>query len=312
MLDRQQVGLLFGVAAYFLWGVLPIYFHALAHIPPLEVVAHRIFWSAITLVFLLLYKKRMWFAIQQLAILKQVMRFGLAGLLISSNWLIYIYAITNNLTIDASLGYFINPVFIILLGAIFFQERLGKAKLVCTGLAILGVLYLIAKSATFSWISVVLPITFGFYGVIKKQSNIDSLTGLFMETLLLSPLAIAYFIYLNQQNNFQFLQSSQMDITLLSAAGIVTTTPLLFFAASAKRIEYSSVGFLQYIAPTLQFIIGLFVFRESLDIHKLIGFIFVWVGLVILVTTQLHQRSYNRAKIKRNEKYANNNTIGTK
>lgn len=289
-------GLVNGIGAYTLWGILPIYFYLLSRISAYEVVCHRILWSMVLLAGILLWQKRLFSSLGLLRSLKESFYLFIAGGLISINWFIYIYAVAAGKTVDASLGYFINPVIIILFGFLFFGERLNFAQKVCTAFASMGVLYQIFQSSTFSWISIVLPISFGFYGVIKKKSRCGSIQGLFLETLFMSPFALIYVLFLFQSDQLEFFRSSGVEFPLLLLAGVVTATPLLLFSEGAKRIPYTIMGFLQYIAPSFQFLLGVYAFGEELDFHKLVGFIFVWAGIAFLLTSEIN-------RIRRPEKY---------
>lgn len=297
MADDYKSGLGFGIGAYTIWGILPIYFYALSCVSPYEVVCHRIFWSAVFLGMILVWRGKIRETLAELRQRKTLLSLATAGTLISVNWLIYIYAVGNGMTIDASLGYFINPVIIILFGFLFFGERLNGPQKICTGFAVVGVVYQILQSSTFSWISLALPITFGFYGVIKKRSSLGSIAGLFIETLCLAPLAFLYMGLLASQGSLAFFNGTPLEIALLAVAGVITAIPLLLFAEGAKRVPYNIMGFLQYIAPSAQFLLGLYAFHELLDFHKLVGFVLVWIGLLILILTELQ-------KFRRSPRYA--------
>lgn len=282
--------MIMGFSAYVIWGVFPIYFYFLSGVSSWEVLAHRIIWSVVALLALLWWRGALRGVFAVLASFRQAGLLAAASLLISANWLIYIHAIATHRTIDASMGYFINPVFLIVLGIVVFRERLNGYQIACVTLAAIGMLYQFLTLGGFSWISLALPAAFGGYGAIKKHLQLDSIASLFLETLLVMPFMIAYLAWQRSQLGLALVEGAPLVQILLVLAGIVTTIPLLLFAEGAKRLPLYVMGFLQYITPTLQFSIGLFAFGEPLDRHKLIGFVLVWIGLLILVAGQLHSR----------------------
>lgn len=294
---KNYAGMIMGFSAYAMWGVFPIYFHFLAAVSSWEVLAHRILWSVATLLAILWWRGRLRDVFKTLTTPRQAGLLALAAVLISLNWLVYIYAIATHRTIDASMGYFINPVFFILLGIVVFRERLNRYQTACVTLAVSGMLYQLIALGGFSWISLVLPAAFGGYGALKKELHLDSIASLFLETLLVAPFMLAYLAWQGSTTGLALFHGTPVEQTMLVLAGVVTTLPLLLFAEGAKRLPMYTMGFLQYITPTLQFSIGLFAFGEPLNPHKLVGFILVWIGLLVLAIGQTHTMRKKRALV---------------
>ncbi|MFW7380236.1 MAG: EamA family transporter RarD [Oligoflexus sp.] len=280
---RDWTGLLSGIGAFALWGVFPIYFKWISEVAALEVLAHRIIWSLgfLMLGVTLLGRKFSWRQVYEDK--KLFLCLLSSASLIALNWLVFIEAVTAGKTIEASFGYFMNPILIIAFSVIIFRERLSFLQKISLVFAGIGVLYQIASLGTIPWISLVLASSFGLYGVVRKIAQIDSVRGLLMETLLLAPLAILYLVYRKQNDILWFGQHSWQDDLLLISAGLVTSIPLVLFAVGVKRLPYATVGFLQYIAPSLQFLVAIYLFQEALPVEKFVSFIFVWVGLGFLV-----------------------------
>ncbi|MDH5433917.1 MAG: EamA family transporter RarD [Gammaproteobacteria bacterium] len=279
--NEQVRGWLFGIGAFVFWGLAPIYFKALTSVSADEILAHRILWcTPFTLLFIWALKKPLNFT----AIIKQKKLFlglVLTTSLVSVNWYIFTWAVTHDHILDTSLGYFINPIFSILLGVIFLHERLTVLQWGAVVFATLGVTNQIVNHGEFPWISLSLATTFAIYGFIRKQLHVDSLNGLLVETTIAMPFALAYIIWLfvSQQNAFT-TQSLSIDILLLSG-GIITAVPLIWFASSAKIIPLNSVGFLQFIAPSMSFVLATAYYNEPLGKDQLISFIFIWCGLAL-------------------------------
>lgn len=279
-------GMFMGFSAYAMWGFFPIYFYFLKHVGSVEVLAHRVVWSVVTLLALLWWKGRLRSVFAALQSPGEAALLAFASLMITGNWLVYIYAIATERTIDASMGYFINPILLILIGLLFFKERLNRYQVACLLLAAAGIAYQLATLGGFSWISMSLPLLFGFYGVAKKRIHLDSLGSLYLETLLAMPLALGYMGFLAWRGNLALFNEASGTQVLLVGAGFLTTLPLLLFSGGARRLPLNTMGFLQYITPSTQFAIGLFLFAEPLNTHKLVGFIFVWLGLAVLIAGQ--------------------------
>jgi len=274
-------GIVYAASAYVLWGLLPIYWKALHGIPALEILAHRIVWSLGIVLLLLLYQGH-WRWLRQLAGQWQTLRVFIAtATLITINWFVYIWAVNAGYVVDASLGYFINPLVNVLLGVLFLRERLRAWQGVAIGIALVGVLYLTLSYGSVPWIAFTLAISFGLYGLLRKTATLNSLEGLTLETLLLFIPALAYLSYQEWSGSAAL---GHVDITttlLLIGAGVVTAFPMLLFAAGARRITLISLGILQYIAPTLQFLLGVLVYGEPLNMSRLLGFSLIWLALCI-------------------------------
>lgn len=277
-------GVLNGIAAYAMWGFFPIYWKLLHNVPALQVIGHRIGWSFILLtVYILLARK--WQDFRSVAFKpKTVGVYSIAAVLLSFNWLIYVWGVNAGFIVETSLGYFINPLLSVLLGVVFLRERLRPLQWIPVGLAAAGVIYLTVVYGRPPWIALSLAFTFGFYGFVKKLSPLGSLYGLTLETGIVFPVALVYIVFVAVNGSGMFLQSGAATDLLLVGAGAVTTIPLLMFASAAKQIPLTVVGLLQYIAPTLQFLIGVFIYREPFDLSHLIGFGIVWLALIIFAT----------------------------
>lgn len=274
-------GILYGIGAYALWGFFPIYWKFLHEVPALQVIGHRIGWSFILLTAYILLT-RQWTKFRSVAFnWKTVGIYSIAAVLLSFNWLIYVWGVNAGFIVETSLGYFINPLLSVLLGVFFLRERLRPLQWVPVGLAAVGVGYLTIVYGRPPWIALSLAFTFGFYGFVKKLSPLGSLYGLTLETGIVFPVALIYLAFAGVTGSGMFLNNGAFVDFLLIGAGIVTTIPLLMFASAAKQIPLTIVGLLQYIAPTLQFLIGVFIYKEPFDFAHFIGFAIVWVALVI-------------------------------
>ncbi len=281
--SRTRNGLLFGVGAYLIWGVLPIYFRALGHTLPTELVAHRIVWSILFLV-VIVTLLRQWPSI--LAAMKSpraMLMLSTTALLIACNWLVFIWAVDNGHVLEASLGYYLNPLVNVLIGVILLKEPLSRAQLAAVALAAVGVAVLALGSGHGIWISMTLAASFAIYGFIRKIAPVESLQGLSIETALLAPIALAWILWLESTGQGSFT-ATPTTTWLLVLAGPITATPLLLFAAAARRLPYSTLGFLQYIAPTMQFLTAVLLFGEHLSRSHLICFGAIWTALVIFAS----------------------------
>ena len=274
-------GILYGIGAYVLWGFFPIYWKFLHPVPALQVIGHRIGWSFIMLAVYVLITKQ-WQDFRSVAFkAKTIGMYSIAAVLLSINWLIYVWGVNAGFIVETSLGYFINPLLSVLLGVIFLRERLRPMQWIPVGLAAVGVVYLTFVYGRLPWIALSLAFSFGFYGFVKKLSPLGSLYGLTLETGIVFPAALIYLVVVGVNGTGAFLHTGTLVDLFLIGAGIVTTIPLLMFASAAKQIPLTLVGLLQYIAPTLQFLIGVFVYKESFDFSHFIGFAIVWVALII-------------------------------
>lgn len=278
---NSKYGVLAAGLAYILWGLLPIYWKALSGIPPLEILGHRVVWSLV-FVLVLLAVRQNWQWLGQARRRPATLRpFLLTALLLISNWFIYIWANNNGHIVEASLGYFITPLVSIVLGLLVLHERLRPGQWLAISLAAVGVLYLILSAGGLLWISFGLAFTFGFYGLLRKTSRLGSLEGLTVEMSILFLPALLFLLYLQATGAGALGQSDTLTTVLLVGCGLVTAVPLLLFAYGAKRVPLSALGILQYVAPTLQFLLGVFVYGEAFTQARLVGFSIIWAALAI-------------------------------
>ena len=276
-------GIWYGIGAYVLWGFFPIYWKFLHPVSALQVIGHRIGWSFIMLVIYIAATKQ-WQAFRSVAFNpKTIAIYAIASVLLSVNWLIYVWGVNSGFIVETSLGYFINPLLSVLLGVVFLRERLRPIQWIPVGLAAIGVIYLTFVYGHLPWIALSLAFSFGFYGFVKKLSPLGSLYGLTLETGIVFPVALIYLIVVGINGSGAFLHDGTFIDVLLIGAGLVTTIPLLMFASAAKQIPLTIVGLLQYIAPTLQLLIGVFLYKEAFDLSHFIGFAIVWLALIIFV-----------------------------
>ncbi|NBJ69751.1 MULTISPECIES: EamA family transporter RarD [Clostridia] len=294
---QDKSGIIHTLGAYALWGVLPIYWKLLDHVSPEETLAHRIIWSAIFMVaIVLIVGKWNLFVDEWKVLLKNKWKFSgifLATLVISLNWLTFIWAVHNNHVIQASLGYYINPLISILLGILVLKESFTFRQTLSFLMAAFGVLYLTISYGVFPWISLLLATTFGLYGLLKKKIDIGPMIGLTIETMLVSPVALIYLLSISQ-NAFQWSALFSTTNVLLMGAGVVTAIPLLLFASGARRISLSMVGFLQYLAPTLMLLIGVLLYNETFTTAHLVAFLFIWAALINYMLAS-YQKPSNKA-----------------
>lgn len=274
-------GILNGIAAYALWGFFPIYWKFLHKVPALQVIGHRIGWSFVLLI-IIIFATRQWHDFRVAALTRNVIGiYAIASVLLTVNWLVYVWGVNSGFIVETSLGYFINPLLSVLLGVLFLRERLRPAQWIPVAIAAVGVIYLTVVYGRLPWIALTLAFSFGFYGFVKKLAPLGSLYGLTLETGIVFPVAVIYLLIVEFSGTGAFIHESAATTMLLIGAGAVTTIPLLMFASAAKQIPLSVVGLLQYIAPTIQFLIGIFIYQEPFDRSHLIGFGIVWVALII-------------------------------
>lgn len=274
-------GILNGLGAYALWGFFPIYWKFLQNVPALQVIGHRIGWSFLFLLLILLIT-RQWKSFRASALTPKTLAiYSVAAVLLSVNWLVYVWGVNAGFIVETSLGYFINPLISVLLGVIFLRERLRAAQWVPITLAAAGVTYLTVSYGRLPWIALTLAFSFGFYGLVKKLAPLGSLYGLTLETALVFPIALIYLAVVDLNGAGAFLHEGPVTDLLLIGTGIVTSIPLLMFASAARQIPLTMIGILQYIAPTIQFLIGVFLYHEPFDRSRMIGFSLVWIALII-------------------------------
>jgi chloramphenicol-sensitive protein RarD len=277
----MKKGVLLAAGAYGLWGLVPLYWKLLKEVPATQLLGHRIVWSFVTLLIIVLLM-RQWRTFQNEALSKRIlMIYLLAAVLITINWLTYVWAVNAGHIVEASLGYFINPLLSMLFGVVFFRERLRLWQWIPVGLATIGVLYLTAALGSLPWISLTLATSFAIYGVVKKIAPLGSLFGLMLETCILVIPAALYIWLADRAGHGAFLRTGVVTDLLLVGAGIITTFPLLMFASAAQKIPLSLIGILQFISPTLTFLTGVFIYGEQFSHAQMIGYGIVWTALII-------------------------------
>jgi chloramphenicol-sensitive protein RarD len=277
-LDRT--GLIQGLGAYGIWGVLPLFYWLLAGTDFGEVVAMRVLWSVAFLAAVIVALRRGPAILQVLRTPRTMLYLATSSLLISTNWLVYIWAIQNHHVLESSLGYFLNPLVNVLIGVVLLREKLNAAQIVAVALAAVGVSVLAVGAGGGIWISLTLAFTFGFYGLVRKVAPVGALEGLTLETLILAPVALGYLFWLGGGQGLTF-GTGWAPTLLMIASGVVTAVPLLLFAAAARRLPYSTLGLLQYLAPTIGFILAITFFGETMTAAHMICFAFIWTGLII-------------------------------
>jgi chloramphenicol-sensitive protein RarD len=278
----MRSGVVLAVLAFLCWGLFPLYFHALQAVPPVQILAHRVLWSLLFLLIVLGVRRQWRWLPAVLGQPRVIASFVASALLLSVNWLMYIWAVNNGHVIEASLGYFINPLVNIMLGYLLLKERLRPVQWLAIALAAGGVAWLTWQAGRAPWIALALAASFGGYGLMRKTAALGALEGLSFETMLLFPVALAYVLWLGAHGQDAFTGSdSNATRLLLVAAGPITAIPLLMFTAGARRIPLSLLGLLQYIAPTMQFLLGVWLFKEAFSQQRAIGFAIIWGALAL-------------------------------
>ncbi len=277
----MKKGIWLAVGAYILWGIFPVYWKLLHSVPALQLIAHRIIWSFVLLAVIIFITRQWRPLLAAVNSWKVLLIYLVSAILLSINWLTYVWAVNSGFIVETSLGYFINPLFSVLLGVIFLHERLRSWQVILIGLAALGVTYIAITYGQFPWIALTLAISFGLYGLVKKIAPLGSLHGLILETGVLFIPAAAFLIVMDGMGQGAFLRTGSTQALLMAGAGVVTTIPLLMFASAAQMIPLSLVGVLQYINPTMAFLLGVLVYREPFNRDHLIGFFIVWAALIL-------------------------------
>lgn len=277
---NMRQGILFGIGAYVLWGFFPIYWKVLHHVPALQLLGHRIGWSFLLLLGVILITKQ-WANFRGTLTKRTLLIYSAAAVLIGVNWLTYVWAVNADFIVETSLGYFINPLLSVLLGVIVLREKLRPLQWLPILLAFAGVTYLTVIYGKLPWIALTLAFSFGLYGLVKKLAPLGSLYGLTLETGILFLPALFYLLITDMTGTGAFLHGTRLSDLLLFGAGVVTTIPLLMFASAARQIPLTYVGLLQYIAPTLQFLLGVLVYKEPFTQTHLVGFSIIWLALII-------------------------------
>ncbi len=284
--DSDTSGIFYGIAAYTLWGLLPLYWKLLEAVPAVEILAHRILWSFVFMGLIIIASGGGKIFAAVLADRKKLLLMFLCGVIISANWFTYIYAVNTGFVIEASMGYYINPLVVVLLGVTVLKEKLTRWQFTALVLAFLGVSLITVQYGRVPWMALVLAFTFALYGLIKKMAAVNPVTGLVLETAIVTPLALMFIVSLETGGTGALGTMPVLIAFILAGAGVATATPLLLFARGIEKTTFSMMGFLQYIAPTLSLFLGVFVFREHFSPVHFISFCFIWVALIIFTLSR--------------------------
>jgi chloramphenicol-sensitive protein RarD len=288
--SETRRGAAFGAAAYLLWGVFPLYFPLLDPARPVEVLAHRVVWS-LAVVAVLVQVTRGWPQVRAIAADRtRLARLAAAAAFLAVNWGVYIYGVTSDQVVETSLGYFINPLVTVLMGVLVLREQLRRGQWAAVVVAFVAVLILSIENGRPPWIALILAFSFGSYGLLKKTAVVGALAGLAVETAVLAPLALVYLVGLQVAGDATLTSHGPGHATLLALTGLITAVPLLFFGAAASRVPLTTLGVLQYLAPTMQFLLGVLLFHEALGSARLLGFALVWLALAMFTLDLMHQR----------------------
>jgi len=278
------------IGGYLIWGIFPLYWKYLEHVAAAEIVAHRILWS-MPLLALAIFLVRSWRKSFLLALTQKrsLIYLSLSSLLIAINWGGHVYGVNKGWTVEVSMGYFLSPLISVLAGYFFFKERLSKVEIAAVSFAAVGVAYYIGRNDTFPWIGLMVGFSFAGYGVIRKMINVEAIPGLLLESLLLAPIALLYVAYLGMSHSASFLNDTSMTNVWLIVSGTVTVVPLVLFTSGVRLVSMITTGLLLYITPTLQFLIGVWVFNETINQDQLISFLAIWAGVVLYSYSLLHK-----------------------
>lgn len=291
--NNYRSGILYGLAAYLLWGVLPVYWKLLQHVDAMEILASRFLWSAVFVFVLLLVTGKLQVFLQETKTIfstkKTACCMVLAAIMISFNWGIFIWAVEAGRIVETSMGYYINPLMNVLFGVVFLHERLNKLQVAAVISAAIGIGVIIVTNGGLPWVAMSLPITFACYGLLKKIIVAQALTSIMLETLLISPLAAGYLYYLGSVGGNVYQSCDMVTLLLLVGAGAATATPLLLFTASAKLLPLKLIGFLQYISPSITLLLGVLVYGEPFSGSTAMAFGFIWLGVLLFVWSQVRK-----------------------
>ena len=282
-------GLVYASLAFVMWGLFPLYFRVIASVPAIEVVLQRSIWSLVFVAAVLAWQRRWAWIAELRQHPRRLALFAFSALLLASNWLVYVYAVQSQQVVEASLGYFINPLLNVLLGVLVLRERLGAVRWVAVALAATGVLWLTWQLGHPPWIALMLAASFAVYGLVRKTAALGALEGLALETLLLAPLVLPALAWWTLSRHGVLVQGDAAQIGWLALSGPLSALPLLFFAAAARRLPLATLGLMQYIAPTLQLLLGVWAFGEPFSTERLIGFAFIWGALLLVSLDTLRQ-----------------------
>jgi chloramphenicol-sensitive protein RarD len=294
-LQSRNRGVAYGASAYVTWGIIPIFWKFLSHVGAVEIVAHRIVWTLIfALAALAAWERlpKLWTALRNPRVLLALVA---SAILIATNWGLFIWAVTANRIIDTSLGYYINPLVSFMLGVVWLGERLTKIQLLAIGLATLGVINQTAALGYLPWISLVLAVSFGIYGLIRKTVAVESLEGLTIEAIILAPISLAYIVYMVASHQGAFMHVSMSTDLLLIMAGPLTAIPLLLFAAGARLVRLSTMGFLQYLAPSISLVLAVFLYHEPFTRAHAVTFALIWSALALVSWEAFRRERYSAA-----------------
>jgi chloramphenicol-sensitive protein RarD len=283
-------GIALGLGAYLLWGLFPLFFRAVAHVPPLEILAHRVLWT-LAFVMAILAVQGNWGWVRTLVTRPRVLAtFALSALMVSANWGVYILAATTDRVIDATLGYFMNPLVNVMLGALVLHERLRRVQWIAVAIAAGGVLWLTVQAGKLPWIGLTLGLSFGLYALLRKTAALGAVEGLAAETLLMVPVAVAWLAWAGTHGQETASAGTMGTWLLLAASGPVTAVPLLLFAAAARRIRLSTLGLIQYLGPSMQLVMAIAWFGEPFGVNRAVGYGAIWLALVIYSVDGLRTR----------------------
>lgn len=288
--SEHSIGLINGFFAYVIWGAVILYWPYLAPAKPLEILAHRILWSLLFVAIILIYQKRIAALRIVLKDARQMKLLAVASVFIAINWGLFIWASLNDHALDSSLGYYITPLLNVALGVFFFKEKLRPMQWTAIGIAAFAVLSITIAMGVAPWVALTLASSFTIYGYVKKLANAQALESLMIETIILTPVAIGYLIWLHFNGGTTFLTYGLDHSLWMASAGIVTAIPLLAFGVAITRLPFTTLGMLQYIGPTIQFFVGVWILQEPMPKARLIGFVITWVALIILTVDALHNR----------------------
>lgn len=290
-MENYKQGIFFGLAAYVLWGILPVYWKALELVSPFEILSSRFMWSCVFVFLLIIFQKKWPLFTKEVKQVFSNVKTGAAmvaaGITISFNWGTFIWAVNNGHIVETSMGYYINPLVSILFAVVFLRERLDKMQLTAITCAFIGVASMVYSFGKIPWVSLTLAFTFALYGLLKKILPVSALTSIMLETLLITPLALVYEYSLWQQGVSFYASGNLQVIMMLTGAGVVTAIPLLLFTAGARLLPLKIIGFLQYISPTLTLLIGVFVYNEAFTASHLLAFGWIWAALLLFIVSQL-------------------------
>lgn len=290
-MENYKQGFFFGLAAYVLWGILPVYWKALELVSPFEILSSRFMWSCVFVFLLIIFQKKWPLFAKEVKQVFSNVKTGAAmvaaGITISFNWGTFIWAVNNGHIVETSMGYYINPLVSILFAVVFLRERLDKMQLAAITCAFIGVASMVYSFGKIPWVSLTLAFTFALYGLLKKILPVSALTSIMLETLLITPLALVYEYSLWQQGVSFYASGNLQVIMMLTGAGVVTAIPLLLFTAGARLLPLKIIGFLQYISPTLTLLIGVFVYKEAFTASHLLAFGWIWAALLLFIVSQL-------------------------